>query len=462
MADRTRVVVAGSGMSGLCAAVSAVEAGAEVIVLEKAPRAGGSAALSGGLIWTNPDEETIVRLIPHGDPELQSAVSRGLESALDWLSSQGVSLMGDVSMPHGGAGRAVEPPHLIAAVLKRLADLQVVVRTDSPMRQLLLGQAGEVRGVVAGSSRPETVEADPVILASGGFQGNPQLVRTHLGIAPENVQLRAKRWSSGDGLTEGVRFGAATTLGLSTFYGHALAAPPATFPPDRLREASQYYGQQAVAINLDGRRFVDETAGTGEECLNLALAHQRDGRGFYVVDGHVAQDKILLDMHIQTIIDRAVALDVPYVVADSLEDLCEGLAAHRAPPASALDALSTFQRTSGGGPWSEPRTSAVQEPPCPAAAAVPGRRCPGSHYLHDGRAAVDGRTRVLSRSASTSRMVGSMTGTHDGKSPGHSRALRSQLRSRRGELRGLHGWPRHGPGHRPDLRRRRCSSISPP
>ena len=46
------VVVVGAGNAGLCAALSAREAGARVLVLEKAPRAerGGNTAFTGGLL----------------------------------------------------------------------------------------------------------------------------------------------------------------------------------------------------------------------------------------------------------------------------------------------------------------------------------------------------------------------------------------------------------------------------
>lgn len=44
------VVVVGGGASGLAAAASALESGARVIVLEKAPHTGGSAALSAGIV----------------------------------------------------------------------------------------------------------------------------------------------------------------------------------------------------------------------------------------------------------------------------------------------------------------------------------------------------------------------------------------------------------------------------
>ncbi|MBI2292571.1 MAG: FAD-dependent oxidoreductase, partial [Betaproteobacteria bacterium] len=50
--ERTDVLVAGGGMAGLCAAISALEKGANVLVVEKGTRFGGSMRLSNGLIWT--------------------------------------------------------------------------------------------------------------------------------------------------------------------------------------------------------------------------------------------------------------------------------------------------------------------------------------------------------------------------------------------------------------------------
>jgi glycine/D-amino acid oxidase-like deaminating enzyme len=58
-------------MAGLTAAVTALEAGADVTVLEKGTRAGGSMAMSAGLVWTFSDTAKLHSDFPDGYPELQ-------------------------------------------------------------------------------------------------------------------------------------------------------------------------------------------------------------------------------------------------------------------------------------------------------------------------------------------------------------------------------------------------------
>lgn len=69
------------------------------------------------------------------------------------------------------------------------------------------------------------VKAKVVVLATGGFQGSPQMTATYLGQGGDNIFVRSNPGSVGDGLSLASRSGAGTTRGMNTYYGHLLAAP---------------------------------------------------------------------------------------------------------------------------------------------------------------------------------------------------------------------------------------------
>lgn len=415
--DARRVVVAGGGMAGLCAAVAAADAGARVTLLEKSHQLGGSMRISGGLVWTYKDEETAARLVPEGDPALQQLVVGGLTDALAWLADNGVEVGAQIQPRQDTFGREIAPQQLISALVRRLEALGAAIELECGIASLLHDAEGAVAGVrvVRGDevAAVGSIDADAVVIATGGFQGNPDLVRRLLGVRPEAVQLRANRWSTGDGLLAAQGAGAALTPGISHFYGHAIAAPPAAFPPERSRQATQFYGSKGVAINLAGVRFVDESGGTGEEHVNEALAHQRDGVGFYVVDGDLAAGTAGPGFKIQATIDRAVEYGAPYVHADSLEALCAGLSDFGVSGANALATLTGFRDAMTSGRRHDldpPRTGgdfALATPPFQAVGVQAGLT------FTMGGIAVDASMRVLSRARSTSLIRGPMSGFGD-------------------------------------------------
>jgi len=69
------------------------------------------------------------------------------------------------------------------------------------------------------------VRAKNVVMATGGFQGSPDLTSRYIGPGGDNIFVRSNIGSVGDGLTATSKIGAATSRGMSTFYGHLLAAP---------------------------------------------------------------------------------------------------------------------------------------------------------------------------------------------------------------------------------------------
>ena len=67
-ADVADVVVIGAGAAGMTAALAAATAGARVVLLEKSDRIGGTAAVSGGIVWVPCNDH-----IPHDDPDDRAA-----------------------------------------------------------------------------------------------------------------------------------------------------------------------------------------------------------------------------------------------------------------------------------------------------------------------------------------------------------------------------------------------------
>ncbi len=337
------VVVCGGGLAGLTAAVTAQEQGARVLLLEKAPQAGGTTVLSGGLLWTLARYEEARSKIPFGDAALQWLVYDSIDDARAWLRSLGAK-MGPVEEPVLGHGRGqtVDPVEMIQLLHERFLARGGTVLLNTALASLDMS-AGVVTGVQAlTEGRLVTVRACAVVMATGGFQGNPELLLRYI-VRPENLVLRANRWSTGDGFLAATSVGAAASPGLDTFYGHALAAG-AKYGKAQLRDISQYHGRLSVAINLLGERFTDETEETGDEALNQHLARQPQGRGFYIVD-ESAMEQVAIqgrEAITRTILRRAVAAGGTVIEADTLEDLCAALSAHGVPPSRALATLRDY------------------------------------------------------------------------------------------------------------------------
>src|SRR6185503_13962754 len=80
-------------MAGLCAAARARELGADVLILEKGGRAGGSMLLSSGFVWRHASFDNFRSECPDGDPALQRVIFDRLDEGLGWLESLGAPVV---------------------------------------------------------------------------------------------------------------------------------------------------------------------------------------------------------------------------------------------------------------------------------------------------------------------------------------------------------------------------------
>ena len=221
-------------MAGLCAAARAGELGADVLVLEKGDRAGGSMRLSSGLVWRHVDFERFRSDCPDGDPALQRLIFDRLDDGLGWLESLGAPVVTRDTGNPLTRGAKFDPDGVTRALTAAAGN----VRLGEPLREL----PGDA----------------PVVLATGGFQADTELVREHVTPEAEHLLLRANPWSAGDGLRLGLKAGGATSAGMAEFYGRNMPAPPARVTESDFVALAQLYARHATVF-ADDREFTTRT-----------------------------------------------------------------------------------------------------------------------------------------------------------------------------------------------------------
>ncbi len=345
------VLVAGAGMAGLCAAVAAAEAGARVLVLEKGETAGGSMRMSGGTIWTAPSMEVMARWAPLGDRERQRTLVDGLAEGLAWLGDHGIPRRFDIATPRQvGAGVDVEA--MTAGLVAAIETRGGAVRTRAALRGLVRDAEGRVTRVIADvASRRTEVAAGAVILATGGFGGNRELVARHITPNGETMLLRANPRSVGDGLLAALDAGARTSPSLATFYGHTMPRVDG-LPPDQWVATTAYYTQDAVLLNARGERFFDESVSMADEQAAAHIARQPGGAAVVILDDRVyrhAAGEQQSPTEPAAGWDRAAAAGAPHAEAWTLEELAAAMGPWGFSPIGALGTLRAYNAAIAAG-----------------------------------------------------------------------------------------------------------------
>ena len=250
--------IAGAGMAGLCAAARARELGLDVVLHEKGDRAGGSMLLSSCVVWRYLDLDSFRAECPRGEEVLQRRVIDRLDDGLQWLRSLGAPVVWEETGNPRTVGMRFDPRGL----------------TDALVR----AAGGEIR---FGEESP--ADEEPLLLATGGFQGDRTLVDEHIRPAGE-LLLRANRWSAGDGLRIGRARGAATSAALDEFYGRAMPAPPARVGEDDFVRLAQVYGRFALVLDEQGEEFAPDPISWSEVDLVQAIARRPGATAWYLLD----------------------------------------------------------------------------------------------------------------------------------------------------------------------------------
>ena len=289
MAD---LVVAGAGMAGLAAAAEARRLGAEPLVLEKLGRPGGSMRLSSGVVWRHRELERFLDECPDGDQRLQRLLFECLDDDLSWLESLGAPVVARETGNPLTVGTRFDPAGLTDALVEAAGGLAPPDDTGVRVAERLREPPADV----------------PLVLATGGFAADRELLEEHVSGEAGHAFLRAAPGSTGDGLRIGLAAGAAASAGLEQVYARAMPAPPARIGEDDLVRLSQLYARHAEVTNERGERY--QTAAWSEIDVAQWQLRQPRARAWFTVPVEQLGERVR-ERTVAEMIDSAEAAGAP-------------------------------------------------------------------------------------------------------------------------------------------------------
>lgn len=253
-------LVLGAGMAGLSAAGWAAERGARVVVVERAPAIGGSAFLSGGVVWTATSPGRMA-LYGGGDMALASQVFGTYPLALDWLRRRGVALSPAMPVLHG-RGYQIDIIDHLRGCARLVEQAGGVVALETETTTLLTDRDGAVTG--ARTLHPDgaiDIHAGATLIATGGYQASPEMRARYIHPNARDMLLRSNPYSDGAGIRLALEAGALMNEANPGFYGHLVSELREWGLERHYTGLSQYHSDQSLLINQAGERFCDETTG---------------------------------------------------------------------------------------------------------------------------------------------------------------------------------------------------------
>ncbi|MCR2027485.1 flavocytochrome c [Adlercreutzia muris] len=361
------VCVIGAGGAGLTAAVSAAQAGASVIVLEKCGITGGSTNVSeGALNAVDPERQgkqgiddsvetfyntTLEGGHGTGTPELVRFLTDNALDSVHWLESLGVAFKDECGSATGSLGERSHYPATPSGNTYIRSFEDFIAENPDDITLLhnmqatgLITDGGAVVGVTAlhDGSQEVTVNAKAVVIATGGFGANVEYRQSvNTGVWKE-VKLddtigctNIKPCAQGEGmaLAEGA---GAELVGLSDIQLH-----PCGTPGTGLMEDIRTSGRNRIFVNIEGKRFVNE--GAERDALCKAIFAQPDSTYWIVVNTLRYPDPDEPDANGATI-NNMLALG-HIVAGETVEEVAQAMGVDAANLQASLD---TYNAVVGG------------------------------------------------------------------------------------------------------------------
>jgi len=299
------VIVVGAGIAGLSSALEAARGGTSVLVVDLWSIFGGHAVLSHGglaIVGTPVQQAQGVVDTPEiaardflewgedaNEPWVRYYAANSREQIYDWLTSMGVQFSGALRIPGNSVARFHEPVGRglgLVSPIYRHAVLHPNIRFlwNFKVDSLVVeeGRVSGVAGVHLRSSERETLSSDFVVLATGGFQSNLDMVRSFW---PKDVRF-PEGLLAGSGLNS-LGFGhrvaeksGAVLHQMDHQWNYATGLPDPRYPDGK--RGLNASNDDSIWVNASGKRFVNEQSSNKEQFS--ALLSQEGSRYWAIFD----------------------------------------------------------------------------------------------------------------------------------------------------------------------------------
>ncbi|MCM3361048.1 MULTISPECIES: flavocytochrome c [Bacillaceae] len=308
------IAIIGAGGAGLSAALKASEAGKSVVILEQMPIIGGNTnRATGGMNVAGTkyqeadgikdDKQTWYDDTMKGgknlnDPQLLKTLVDNAPDALEWLNDMGagltkVTLSGGQTNPriHQPEDGSPVGPVIVEVLSNKLKELNIPILLNTTADSLI-EKDGTIVGVKATDKNmnPFTINSKSVILATGGFGANAEMVIEY----NENLEgfsTTNHAGATGSGITMAEEVGA-DLVDIDQIQIH-----PTTDPETGYLFTEGLRGDGAILVNKEGKRFTNELL--TRDIVSKNILAQTDKIAYLVVNQEMADENASLSGYIE-------------------------------------------------------------------------------------------------------------------------------------------------------------------
>ena len=359
-------VVLGGSAAGLVTAISAHDAGAKVVVLEKCDRPDGNSIYSMGCIaaWgTNFQNslgikdsredfyDTMMKVsVGRADPDLTRVYTDNITDGVNWLQDElkvpfkrvlnftwpilRRACQVDGKGMTGGGG-------LVQTLLQRARERGIPILFEHKAIKLETNAAGAVTAVIAQTPTQKIrfKARGGVALCTGGFSANQELTGIYIGEWASRLSLRGSHSVTGENITLTKPL-FAKLVNMGHFHSGPISSETHTNPAEVLNCG---YG---VVVNMQGKRFVDESftyVTKAKTCAQLTP----ENKAWVIMDSQWE--------NIAATVKKYKNMNAVYCSADSLDELCKK---------AGIEAKAAVQSVNAYNKAVDDKTTAAMTPPC--------------------------------------------------------------------------------------------------